>query len=775
MIIERLDIKSFGLITDMTLEFSSNVNVIEGQNEAGKSTIAAFIKYMLYGFDGVETDEVVSERKKRINWDTGRAEGSMIVKVKGKRYRITRSTTPTENIGRITYKEEASIVDLETGAPAFGKLAAGDVFFGVDRALFENTAFIGQVGDSGIDEGSVKESIENILFSGSEKINNQRAAARVADKMHALLHESGNGGAIVDLLSREQELTERLERCNEDNRRILEKENELHDIKQRRREAEARRDDFRDLDSCYSNVVLIQTFDQLHALEQELEEKNEAYSSFLESNTRAGFVPDGQYLTDLAVARKGVNESYHSLGDAQEAYSKQRSAVGITKEIEASIQLADEQGGEEKILSGAESYAKSRVRFAALAILSLLGVIAAGVFEIVAIGMPLFAWQIAIGCVGVVILALGAFCLVKLISAHKSLVSLERLFSTSSYADLVGKIKMISEARSKRDGILSATDAARLSTDAARERYENAKRDLTALILKWGEEPPTSELGAFLDKLEAKVKAFLDRKGELLDEKTGLEITVKEIRRNLADKSEIDVRAQVSPLKRKALAGMNHDEIVNGIADAKAAIAEEDRLAFDVENELSLLKGRAGDPAELCARIEAVAARRRALQEKHRAYFVALGAIKGASDNLRAEISPRLGEYATRMMEIMTDKKYSDFDVSEGLKVSFTAQDGQKKSVDFLSGGTRELAYVAVRAALIDMLYTEKPPVCFDESFAHQDNVRARSMMKAIKKLSEEGVQSFIFTCRGREAALATELLSGAGVFKLSVIEEEVV
>jgi uncharacterized protein YhaN len=235
------------------------------------------------------------------------------------------------------------------------------------------------------------------------------------------------------------------------------------------------------------------------------------------------------------------------------------------------------------------------------------------------------------------------------------------------------------------------------------------------------------------------------------------------------------VRAQVSPLKRKALVGINHDEIVGGIADAKASIAEEDRLAFDVENELSLLKSRAGEPAELVAKIESVSARRQVLQDKHKAYFIALGAIKGASDNLRAEISPRLGEYATRMMEIMTDKKYTDFDVSDGLKVSFTAPDGEKKSIDFLSGGTRELAYVAVRAALIDMLYTEKPPVCFDESFAHQDNVRARSMMRAIKQLSDEGCQSFIFTCRGREAALATEVMPDAGIFKLSVIEEEMV
>jgi len=775
MIIEKITVKSFGLIRDMTLEFSSKVNVIEGQNESGKSTIAAFIKYMLYGFDGVDTDGVISERKKRISWDSGVAEGSMLVRVKGKRYLITRSTTPSESSGRQAYKEEASILDMETGAPAFGKMAAGDVFFGVDKDLFDNTAFIGQIGDSAINEGSVKESIENILFSGNERINNQRAAARISDKMHSLLHETGGGGAIADLVSREEELEQRLNTSNEDNRKILAKENELHQIRARRKEAEDKQISLHDLDSCYSNMMLIQSFDQLHALEQECEEKGEEYSRFISNNTKAGFVPDEQYLTDLLVARKTVNESYHSLGDAQDAYTKQKNAVGITREIEASIELADERGGEDGILARAKEFFAGQVRNAALAILSALLVIAAGVFEIVTIGQDILIWQIVAGALGA--LALGAcVCFVlSLFKSKKYLTELEKLFGTSSYADLKGKIALVRDARNKRDALLSATEAAREATEAARVRYENAKRELTALILKWGEEPPVSELGDFLDRLEGKVKAFLDRKNELFEEKCGVEITVKEIRRTLADKSEIDVRAQVSPLKRKVLAGVNHDEIINGIADARAAIAEEDRLAFDVENELSILKGRSGDPAEYRAKIEAIAKRRKALQNKHRAYYIALGAIKGASDNLRAEISPRLGEYATRMMEIMTDKKYTDFEVSDGLKVSFTAPTGERRSVDFLSGGTRELAYVAVRAALIDMLYTEKPPVCFDESFAHQDNVRARSMMKGIKQLSDEGCQSFIFTCRGREAALATELIRDAGVFKLSVVEEEIV
>ena len=772
MIIEKIIIKSFGRITDMTIEFSEKVNVIEGENEAGKSTIAAFIKYMLYGFDDNDSAEI-GERQKRINWETGRADGSMYVRVGGKRYLISRSTMPTDESDRPTYREEASIVDVSTGAPAFGKLPAGEVFFGVDSELFDNTAFIGRIGDPGIDEDSVKQSIENIIFSGSEKINKARAAARITDKMNSLLHEGGVGGAIIDLAHREQDLEEKLSGCNNDNRMILDKEAELYRIRARRAEAEEKQTKLYDLDSSYNNAMLIQTFDQLHVLEQECEEKIAFYNKYIEENTRAGFYPDEQYLTDLLVARKGVNEAYHALGDAQDAYNAQKAAIGITHEIENAIERSTELGGEAEITSRATSLWKQGVRNTALGVLSGLAAIGCGVFEIVVAknpGMQLL--KVLMAVIGVAAIGACGYLVWKLFKSNKELRFLEKEFGTNNFEDLKGKIAVIAEARNKRDAMELATENAKVGVMRSRERYEEAKRELTTLIIRWGEEPPASDLGDFLDKLEGRVRFFLEKKNELLDEKTNMEITVREIRRNLADKSEIDVRAQVSPLMRKALMGFNHDEIINGIADAKARVAEEDRLAFDVENELMLLKGRAGTPSEYYSRIDAIASRREDLQNKHKAFFIALAAINSATDNLRAEISPRLGEYATHLMEIMTDKKYTSFDISDGLKVTFEDQNGDKKSVDFLSGGTRDMAYIAVRAALIDMLYSEKPPVCFDESFAHQDNVRAKAMMKAINEIAKEGCQSFIFTCRGREAALAKEIVKGATVYRLSNLDE---
>ena len=775
MIIERIDIKSFGQLTDTSLDFASTVNVIEGQNEVGKSTIAAFIKYMLYGFNAEEGDSELGERAKRLNWDTGIAQGSMNVTVGDKHYLITRSTVPTtDGAQRVTYKEESSIIDLETGAPAFGKLPAGEVFFGVDRELFENTAFIGQIGDTSIDEGTVKASIENILFSGSERINNQKAAARISEKMEQLHRKNGTGGAISDLISKRDAIEEQLRKSREDNQQILAKEAELHEIKAQRSIAEDKLAKLYDLDNCYKNVMLIQTFDKLHELEEECDAKTAVYNKYVEDNTRNGFAPTPQYLTDIAVARRSVNDAYHNLITAQNVHNEHKNAIGITREIEGSIEKADELGGEASILARAAEFFSNQMKSLAIAAGGALLLLAVLIFEIIGAvkKLPAFA-TISVGLIGFVVLVASAIFGFIFFKNKKLMADLAAEFSTDNYQDLKLKIQLVSEARAKRDGMIAATENARVNVENSKMAYERSKRELTSVILRWGEEPPKTELNKFLDELKAKVTKYLDGKNALYEKKNEIEITVREIRRTLADKSEVDIRAQVSPLKRKALSGINHDEIINGIADFKAEIAEQDRIAFNIENELFNLKARAGDPADLYAKIAAIDKRLEELRLAHKAYFIALSAIENASDNLRAEISPRLAEYSTALMGIMTNQKYTSFDVSDGLKVTFKDADGEERSVDFLSGGTRDLTYIAVRMALIDMLYDDKPPIVFDESFAHQDNLRARSMMAGLSKLSEEGIQSFVFTCRAREGALAKELVADSSVYKLSVVDEE--
>ena len=766
MIIEKIEIKSFGQLTDMTLEFSDTINVIEGQNEAGKSTIAAFIKYMLYGFEATEQQGTVGERKKRINWTTGVAEGSMQISVGGKKYLITRSTVQVENAGRLSYKEDSSIIDIESGTPAFGKLAAGDVFFGVDRELFENTAFVGQVGDTSIAEGSVLQSIENILFSGSELINTKRAANRISEKMETLLHPGNTGGAIMDLIKKQDELNDKLRTTDDDNKRILAKEAELHEIRMRKKEAEEKCNGLVELDNCYCNVKVIQSFDELHKYEETLEKKNEEFNEFVYKNTKNGFVPSSEFLTDIALARRGVDDSYRRMEDTQRTYVKERNAIGITREIEGAIELSDSFGGEDKIREDIYAAKTNKIKCICggilgilAAIVSLVVIINTAIHPVAKVFLGILA-GICLGGVG----ALGYFY----VKAMKNSEKLCKAFGTETPEALQEKISVIASARGKRDTLINNTETARKAYESSKLEYEAARNELARVAVRWGDENVTADT-EFLNGLEDRVRTFLKEQNKLLEEKTAIEIAVKEIRRSLSDKSEIDIRGQVSPLRRKVVSEIDHNEILTSIEDAKAIVEEQQRLSFNVENELAELKMRARDPGELYSKIQALDSKIAELSAKHKAYFVALKAINSATDNLRAEISPRLGEYSTELLSLMTDQKYTSLAVGNGLEVNFTTSDGKTKSVDYLSGGTRDLTYIAVRMALVDMLYTEKPPICFDETFANQDNVRAMAMMKAIKKLSDDGNQSFIFTCRQREATMASDLQPRTAIFRLSV------
>ena len=51
MIIRELNLKHFGKFKNRKLEFSDGLNLIYGENEAGKSTVHSFLEAMLFGME----------------------------------------------------------------------------------------------------------------------------------------------------------------------------------------------------------------------------------------------------------------------------------------------------------------------------------------------------------------------------------------------------------------------------------------------------------------------------------------------------------------------------------------------------------------------------------------------------------------------------------------------------------------------------------------------------------------------------------------------------
>ena len=143
MIIESVHIQSFGKIHNLDLDLGEGLFVVEGPNESGKSTLAAFFRFMFYGFSSHGGD-AASPRRHRVSWDDGRADGYLIVTSDTGRFRIERTC---ERVSEDGDQENCAIVNLETGEAVGYRTAAGEWFFSVPEEVFGETAFFGQMQD----------------------------------------------------------------------------------------------------------------------------------------------------------------------------------------------------------------------------------------------------------------------------------------------------------------------------------------------------------------------------------------------------------------------------------------------------------------------------------------------------------------------------------------------------------------------------------------------------------------------------------------------------
>ena len=153
------------------------------------------------------------------------------------------------------------------------------------------------------------------------------------------------------------------------------------------------------------------------------------------------------------------------------------------------------------------------------------------------------------------------------------------------------------------------------------------------------------------------------------------------------------------------------------------------------------------------------------LEQRRDAYEMATVAIEKSSGALRAKISPRLSEYATPLLQATTYERYEGMSITNRLSATYT-ENGVERPIAEMSGSTKQIAYLAMRLALISILYDEMPPLCFDESFAHQDCERALSILKFLSS-EHTGMQCILFTCHPEVARIAAEAADDTVCFAL--------
>ena len=81
MFIKELHIAAFGPLCDADFTFEDGLNIIEGNNESGKSAVAMFIKFIFYGLSSRAADGAISDKLRYISWSRGAASGYAVCEI----------------------------------------------------------------------------------------------------------------------------------------------------------------------------------------------------------------------------------------------------------------------------------------------------------------------------------------------------------------------------------------------------------------------------------------------------------------------------------------------------------------------------------------------------------------------------------------------------------------------------------------------------------------------------------------------------------------------
>lgn len=198
MQIEKLYIQAFGKIRDFTMTFSDGLNVIQQDNGFGKTTLANFVKAMLYGIDYTARGERRENDIVRFQpWDgTKTFGGYLLVKHQGQTYRVERFFCGTARNEKLSVTNNATGLALDLG----NCKSVGEYFTGLTEDSYVRSAYYPQESVAMTSNQNFDAKLANLVENtdGTDKdvveLVNKYKKKFVADR--------GNGGE-VDKLSQQ--------------------------------------------------------------------------------------------------------------------------------------------------------------------------------------------------------------------------------------------------------------------------------------------------------------------------------------------------------------------------------------------------------------------------------------------------------------------------------------------------------------------------------------------------------------------------------------------
>ena len=791
-------IDNFGKLSNLNINFNEGINIINEANGWGKSTLAAFLKVMLYGFDTKkEAGALDKERKLYKPWQGGTYGGELDIQVGDKQYRISRTFGATEK------SDEFHLYDLGTMLETNDYSSAiGEELFDLDRASFKRTIFVAQNDCVTDTTDSINAKLGNLAENTNDINNFETAIAQIKDLMNKLSPSRITGSikkrknAITQM---KQELTS-FEAADEAvgaiNEKLEEKQNQMKEL------SEIRQEYAKALQVASEDSRRIELKKNYDALCAEVEEKEHSYNEFV-SRFKDHVPSDTEISEQLQLAKayeeqlvllknrrltEEQEEEVDRLGkiygeklpdDETIANMKDKVAnVAKVKEEHSRMELKLSQMTSMAMLTNQQNSDVPEIKKSRLlpigVVLVILSIIAAGGASIVYVAAPALLPLIAIEAVciaGVVLCLLGIIFIVSGNKANKKNEIL-RLHKIAENEELKkAKEAPIEELKAELSQIESGIaiiekeikeflDLYGKDTDPA--AYQTAIYEIKTEMSDYTRLMASKEKADAAQKRCDELKEAIENYGRIVGYDFGDNL-IEDINRMQASASECRLaESTLEGAKQKKLRfeETNDMEKITVPAECPYTLDELNALIGDVDARMDEVRDgiqqynrQLEDMQEQLdmrdeKELELTHAIQQQNEEIHRyeIYDTTADYLQMAKEQFTARYMAPISNGFKKYYDILTHDEEENWSVDANMKLRVKEQ-GELRDTQWLSRGCQDLIGVCMRFALVDAMYPEeKPFLILDDPFVNLDDEKLARGKELLIALEKE-YQAIYFTC----------------------------
>lgn len=697
---------TFGKLDHETLVLEPDFNIVQGENEWGKSTWCAFLMAMLYGLDtrAKSTKTVLADKDHYAPWSGSPMSGSMDICWRDRNITIERSSR-----GRIPMGEFRAF-ETETGVvvPELTGANCGQLLLGVEQSVFRRAGFIRFADLPVTQDDALRRRLNALVTTGDESGDAQLLERSLRELKNKCRYN--RTGRIPQAEEERAVLENKLEERLSLDKQIQKTKTRLAEINQWVEKLENHQMAIR-FAAAQTDADRIAQAEAAWAAAREAQKRLEENCAKLPSREQAE-----RKIHQL----RELQEQWHSV-QMEQLLLPQSPACPEIPAAFAGMPL--EEAGT-MVQEDARRYGLLRKKKTGM----MLFVIAA---VSLALGgyMAVQGQYLYLGGLAALALVLLGFGIRNRKLRDGAIRALEEKYGFSQPEEWQKAWEACRESKRRYDREMVEYHTSRGDLDGRMEQLNTLRQSLCA------------------DQSAEKVLALWQQVMKLWDD---CYAACREAQR--AENHLQDLRAMAKSARRPAMV----DTLTYTDGETARLLSDARMEQQHLQNRMGQYQGMVdalGNRTVLEEQLLNVNQRLKTLEDTYAAAELALETLAQAKRELQRRFAPRIAKRAQELLEAMTGGRYRRLSWGEDFSVSVAAEEENVLySTLWRSDGTMDQLYLALRLAVAEAL-TADAPLILDDALVRFDDGRLKAALDILARISQHK-QVLLFTCHSREKEL---------------------